>query len=151
MTGATTRTAQTDLQPLRPSLPTLSVRRQGEPLATVGSKGGECRLLHTRAHSELTEVQLQKDARLTLMPAGAGVETFYLLSGRLGGQLAGEPCVVEQGDTLATENLAGPLVLTALEGTRLLYLTDGPQFHLSRYPGQLERLAAEGDERRGDS
>lgn len=144
MNGAITRTAQTNVQPPTQNVPALTVRRRDAPLEAVSSKSGTFKLLNTHARAELTELHLHKDARLTLTPAGAVLETFYLLSGRLGGDLSGEPYVVEQGDTLFTENLAEPVILTALSNTRLLYLTERPQFHLfSERLGQLKRLATE--------
>ncbi len=124
--------------------PELTIRRRDSPLEAVSSKSGEFRLLHTHARSELTEVRLNADARLTLTPAGEVVETFYLLTGRLGGDISGTACVLEAGDTVFTENLTEPLTLTALADTRLLYLTEKPQFHLfSEQLGQLKHLAVE--------
>ena len=78
-------------------------------------------------------MQLRKDARLTLTPAGAITETFYLLSGRLGGDVSGSACVLRPGDTVFGDTvfteLAEPPTLTALSDVRLLYLTEKPQFH----------------------
>ena len=124
--------------------PALTVRRRDSPLEAVSSKSGTFKLLHTHARSELTEVSLHKDARLILTPAGEVIETFYLISGQLGGELAGEPCVFGQGDTIVTENLCDPLILTALTNTRLLYITEQPQFHtFSERLSELKQLAVE--------
>lgn len=109
-----------------PSLPALSIKRWGEPLGASRSPNGELRRLHTRAHFELTEVRLHGATRLTLTPAGEAGETLYLLSGGLSGDLAGDTCTLGPGDAVFTENLAEPLVLTALTDTRLLYLTEKP-------------------------
>ena len=126
------------------STPGLTVRRRESPLEAVSSKSGTFNLLHTHARSELTEIRLYKDARLALTPAGRVIETFYLISGQLGGEVGGEPCVFGQGDTIVTENLSAPLILEALTDTRLLYLTEQPQFHtFSERLGELKRLAAE--------
>lgn len=127
-----------------PDTPALTIRRRDNPLEAVSSKSGEFRLLHTHARSELTEISLHKNARLILTPAGTAVETFYLISGQLSGELAGEPCVFGQGDTIVTENLSEPLALIALVGTRMLYFTEQPQFHtFSERLGELKQLAVE--------
>ena len=127
-----------------PDAPALTIRRRDSPLEAVSSKSGEFRLLHSHSRSELTEVRLNKNVRLTLTPAGAVLETFYLLSGKLGGEVEGKPCAFEPGDTIITEDLPEPLILTALEETRLLYLTEKPQFHsFSERLSELKRLAVE--------
>lgn len=127
-----------------PDQPALTIRRRDSPLEAVSSKGGEFRLLHTHARSELTEMFLHRDTRLALTPAGEILETFYLLSGKLGGELAGNAYMLEPGDTIFTENLPEPFILTALTDTRILYLTEKPQFHtISEHLSQLKHLAVE--------
>lgn len=127
-----------------PGTSALTIRRRDAPLEAVSSKSGEFRLLHTHARSELTEMFLHQDARLALTPAGEIIETFYLLSGKLGGEFAGNAYVLEPGDAVLTENLPEPFFLTALTDVKILYLTEKPQFHtISEHLSQLKHLAIE--------
>ncbi len=127
-----------------PDTPALTVRRRDNPLEAVSSKSGTFKLLHTHARSELTEMFLHRDTRLALTPAGEIVETFYLLSGKLSGELAGNAYVLEPGDVITTENLSEPYFLTALTDVKILYLTEKPQFHtISEHLSQLKHLAIE--------
>ena len=122
----------------------LTIRRQGEALETISSKLGIFKLLGNNDNFEMTQIELKQDARLTLTPAGNTVETFFVLSGKLGCNLNEGQQVLVKGDYVVTEALSEPTTLTALSAASLLYITEQPQFHtFSEDLSQLRELAVE--------
>ena len=122
----------------------LTIRRQGEALETVSTKRSVFKLLGTHPHYELTEIQLVENTRLTLTPAGTRSETFYILSGQLSHETPEGNFILGTNDCIITRSLTEVVTVTALVDTKLLYITEQPQFHtLSEDLGQLRELAVE--------
>ncbi len=122
----------------------LIIRRQGESLETVSSKLGDFKLLNNHANFEITQIDLKPDARLTLTPAGSITETFFVLSGKLVCDLGKGQQVLSKGDYVVTKSLIEPAILTALNRTSLLYVTEQAQFHtISEDLNELRKLAVE--------
>ena len=127
----------------------MGVRRGGDPLETVRTKVSTFSLLSSSPGGELMHVDLLQGGRLTLMP-DAVVETFYLLSGRLGYESRAGRTVLLPGDSLSTAGLAEEVLLVALEEAKLLYATSAPMFHdLSEDVRVLRELAVEVELRDG--
>ena len=122
----------------------LMIRRQGESLETVSSKLGNFKLLNNHADFEITQIDLKPDARLTLTPAGTITETFFILSGKLSYDLGNGQQVLSKGDYVVTKSLVEPAILTAMNKTSLLYVTEQAQFHtISEDLSELRKLAVE--------
>lgn len=122
----------------------LTVRRQGEYIEAVSSKLTDIRLLSAHQHVEVVEIILKKDARLTLVPSGTTVETYYVLSGFLGCKLSNEMNALSVGDYVITRDLEEPAILSAFSDARLLYIASEPQFHeISEDLSQLRKLSVE--------
>ena len=122
----------------------LTIRRQGEALETVSSKAGLFRLLVSHSRSEITEINLNKGSRFVITPADSIVETFYVLSGQLINEQFGNHNLIEQGSYIVTKKLSEACIFTASTDTRLLHITERPQFHtFSEDIGQLRELAVE--------
>ena len=124
----------------------LSIRKKGESLETVSSKAIEVQLLVASQGIEILEGQLNQGKRITLVPSGKAVETYYILEGRLRGDSVSESITVDisAGDYLVTESLAESYTLLAQTDVRFLYFTSQPTFHeISEELGDLMRLAVE--------
>ncbi len=122
----------------------LTIRRQGESLETVSSKLGDFKLLNNHANFEITQIDLKPDARLTLTPAGTTTETFFVLSGKLTYSSGEDQQALLKGDYIVTKSLTEPAILTALNKTSLLYITEQAQFHtISEDLNELRKLAVE--------
>ena len=122
----------------------LSIRKQGESLETVSSKAIEVQLLVASQGIEILEGQLNKGERITLVPSGGAVETYYILEGRLHSELDSGSVNVGVGDYLVTESLEESYTLLAQTDVRFLYFTSQPTFHeISQELGDLMRLAVE--------
>ena len=132
--------------PVRPNVSLEGVRfsRSGEALETVRSKISTVGLLETSPNVEIMHVDLEHNGRVTLMPSGDVTETFYLVSGQLSATLCPKVAILRAGDSVTTENLNEPVVLTALTNAKLMYITSKPQFHLlSEHLQELQNLAIE--------
>ncbi len=122
----------------------LTIRRQGEALETVSSKAGLFRLLVSHSRSEITEINLNEGSRFIITPADSVVETFYVLSGQLISEQFGNHDFINQDNYIVTEKLSEDCIFTASTDTRLLHITERPQFHtFSEDIGQLRELAVE--------
>ncbi len=122
----------------------LSLRKKGESLETVSSKAIELQLLVASQGVEILEGQLHKGERITLIPSGKAVETYYILEGQLRGDAASGSTVVGAGDYLVTESLETSYTLLAQTDVRFLYFTSKPTFHeISEELGDLMQLAVE--------
>ena len=122
----------------------LSLRKKGESLETVSSKAIEVQLLVAGQGLEIHRGALNKGKRITLVPSGEAVETYYILEGRLRSDAASGSVSVGAGDYLVTESLAESYTLLAQTDVRFLYFTSQPTFHeISQELGELMRLAVE--------
>ena len=122
----------------------VTLRRQGASLETVASRAGKVDLLVSAQDLEIVEGTLEKGERITLVPSAGAVETYYILAGSLRGDLPVGPLNVRAGDLLITESLEAPLILSADEAVRFLYVTSRPTFHeISGRLGELMELAVE--------
>ena len=122
----------------------LTIRRQGEALETVSSKAGLFRLLVSHSRSEITEINLNKGSRFIITPADSVIETFYVLSGQLISEQFENHNLIEQGSYIVTDRLSEDYIFTASKNTRLLHITERPQFHtFSENISQLRELAVE--------
>jgi HD-GYP domain-containing protein (c-di-GMP phosphodiesterase class II) len=120
----------------------LSIRRQDEALETVVLKTTQMKLLSSQAQTEVVELILERDTRLTLTPEGEATETFYILSGKLSCMLPSGPYLIEKDDCIVAQSLTEPTILTALSDVCLIYITTKPQFHtVSKHFQQLRQLA----------
>jgi HD-GYP domain-containing protein (c-di-GMP phosphodiesterase class II) len=126
----------------------LQVRRKGEALETVTTKSMIIQLL-VAGGVEIAEGTLASGERITLIPAGSGVddavETYYLLSGKLartGPEHRQE--LLGPGDYIVTRGLTEEVIFSAVEEVRFLYATTRPFFHeISQAHQELMRLAVE--------
>ncbi len=124
----------------------LSLRKKGESLETVSSKAIEVQLLAAGQGVEILEGKLGKGKRITLVPSGKALETYYILEGQLrsDSDAAARSIAVDAGDYLVTESLAESYTLLAQTDVRFLYFTSQPTFHeISEELGDLMRLAVE--------
>lgn len=122
----------------------LIVRRQGECIEAVSSKVTDIRLLTAHQQVEIIEISLRKDARLTLVPSGSAVETYYVLAGYLTCTVSDGLNTLSAGDHVIAQALEEPAILSAITEARILYVTSQPQFHeISEDLGQLRRLSVE--------
>lgn len=122
----------------------LTLRQKGEFVEAFRSKAVDFRLLSAHPQAEVVEIALEPDARLILTPAGAAVETFYIIAGALSYVSPAGVQTVQVGDHIITQTLEEPALLTALTEARLLYVTTQPQFHeISANINQLRKLAIE--------
>jgi len=121
--------------------------RAGEAIEHVETKAGTVRLLANGGGTELAECTLTAGDRLNLLPAtppGGVAEAYYVLAGTLAWREEEREFTFRPGDCIAVENLAGPVVLTATEDVRFLYVTSRPSFHqISDTLHDLMRLAEE--------
>ncbi len=124
--------------------PGLSIRKKGESLETVSSKAIEVQLLVAGQGVEIHQGTLSRGKRITLVPSGSAVETYFILEGHLRCDLASGSVNVGAGDYLVTESLAESYTLLAQTDVRFLYFTSQPTFHeISHELGDLMRLAVE--------
>jgi HD-GYP domain-containing protein (c-di-GMP phosphodiesterase class II) len=122
----------------------LTVRRQGEYLEVVHSKVTDICLLTTHQQVEVIEIYLKPEARLTLVPSGEAVETYYVLAGSLTCTTSSERSTLKSGDHIIAQHLEEPVILYAQSEARVLYVTSQPQFHeVSSKVSQLKALAVE--------
>ena len=122
----------------------LTLRRHGECVESVSSNALDICLLASGDGSELLECQLLAGQFITLVPSGEAVETYYLLAGSLRLEDGDQTRVLGVGDTLQTEGLGQPVVLSALSTARFLCFTSRPIFHeMSRDLAELMELAQE--------
>ncbi len=124
--------------------PGLTVRKQGESLETVTSKAIEIRLLASQPGVEIIEGTLNEGERITLVPSGQAVETYYIVEGLLRCDLPSGPLTVAPRDYIIAQGLAGPTIFSAQTAIRFLYVTSHPTFHeVSQKLNDLMRLAVE--------
>ena len=122
----------------------LSIRKKGESLETVSSKAIEVQLLVAGSGLEIHQGRLNQGKRITLVPSGKAVETYYILEGQLRSDAAAGSIDVGTGDYLVTESLTESYTLLAQTDVRFLYFTSQPTFHeISEELGDLMRLAVE--------
>lgn len=122
----------------------LSIRKKGESLETVSSKAIEVQLLAAGQGVEILEGKLSKGKRITLVPSGEALETYYILEGQLRRDSASGPVNISAGDYLVAETLAESYTLLAQTDVRFLYFTSQPTFHeISQELSDLMRLAVE--------
>lgn len=135
----------------KPGLATgVRMMRAGEALETVHSKVSKIGLLNTSPASELMQLDLLQDGRVTLVPGERIVESFFLISGRLRCEMTTGSQVLHPGDLVTTNDLSESVLLIALSDAKLLYLTSEPQFHLlSDRLAELRRLAIEVESKDG--
>ena len=120
------------------------IMRAGEALETVRSKVSKIGLLTTSATSEVMQLDLEREGRVTLLPGGTISETFYLISGQFCCEMTKGSLTLQPGDSVTTYNLSEPALLIALTDAKLLYFTSEPQFHLlSEHLQELRNLAVE--------
>ncbi len=122
----------------------LTLRKYGECIETVSSSALNVCLLANGDGSELLHGELLAGQFITLVSSGEAVESYYLLSGTLQLEEGGRTHLLGAGDTLVTEGLTQPVVLTAKSAARFLCFTSRPVFHeMSRDLAQLMGLAQE--------
>ena len=122
----------------------LSIRKKGESLETVSSKAIEVQLLAAGQGVEIHQSVLYKGKRITFVPSGETLETYYILEGQLRCDSASGSVNVGAGDYLVAESLAESYTLLAQTDVRFLYFTSRPTFHeISQELGELMRLAVE--------
>ena len=124
--------------------PGLTIRKKGESLETVSSKAIEVQLLVAGQGMEILEGGLNKGERITLVPSGEALETYYILEGQLRCDLVSGSISISPGDYLVTESLTESYTLLAQTDVRFIYFTSKPTFHeISQELGELMRLAVE--------
>ncbi len=120
----------------------LTLRKHGECVETVASSALRVCLLANGDGSELLHGELLAGQFITLVSSGEATESYYVLSGTLQLEDGGRTRVLGVGDTLVTEGLTQPVVLTAKSAARFLCFTSRPIFHeMSRDLAQLMGLA----------
>lgn len=118
----------------------------GAALETVRSKSSEFNLLAGGRGCELIEGCLQAGERLTLVPSdgAGGIEACYLLAGGLRCDLPAGAVDLVAGDYFSAAGLERPVIFTATDEARFLYVTSQPTFHeMSETVRELMRLAVE--------
>lgn len=70
-----------------------------------------------------------------------GAEFFYLIQGRLTGEMSGRTVELRAGSVLAADRIKETVIFTAQQDSLLLYVTSRPTFHhLSEPVQELMRL-----------
>lgn len=131
-----------------PVLPTgVRCLRAGEAIEQVQSKACTVRLLASGDGTEVAVGTFSSGDRLTLLPAGgddAVSETYYILSGSLTWHGDGGGLTFSDGDCITVQGLGEPMILTASDEVRFLYVSSRPSFYqISDILGETMRLAEE--------
>lgn len=123
-------------------------RPAGTSIETVGTKAGALHLLSSGHGTEIIEGRLHRGERMSFVPSSdegwQATENYYVLEGVLELHGSDGSLRARAGDCLTVEGLREPVVLTARESVRFLYVTTQPTFHaISAKLGGLMELAVE--------
>jgi HD-GYP domain-containing protein (c-di-GMP phosphodiesterase class II) len=131
----------------------LRIHTKGQALERVLAGGSEIALLVAGQGTEIIETTLNKGQRITLEPPDGTImvtETYYILRGKVSCQTASATILLGARDYLVTEQLASPVILSALSKVTFLYITTHPFFHyISQFQQELMNLAVEVESKDG--